>query len=760
MSEKTNGRRRGSAVLQWQNLLLFGVIIVVFLGSTLLFWRFHTKALRSSIEAETTLTTALLADDLEAQVPLETILSGEADARLLQAMERLEDKLEGEFDVWLLYGGDAVYYRSGSAVAAWEADQLTEAAEQGFSLRWLGDPGWFLLHQSCCVVRPLWGGSLLLVAVNQANAARALQRQQFTLVMVIEGMLMLVMLVLVVNSFAKYRRQLIRYATTDELTGLANRKSFQAEFAEMVGAEKRPPFSLFLLDIDYFKQINDNYGHAAGDQALRVLARHIRAMVEEAGGFAGRWGGDEFIGVLPLEGDRAFEAVRDLCGRIAAAEPAEGLHMTISAGVVFAEGETRLPRLSEKADRALYESKANGRRQATLYRPERAEEPAAPERPTPRLPQPARSPAAEGEAPIPAPARLPFRRRFAGYVREKLISSTILGVRWMAPFVAGGGILIALAFLFDAAAVNLSSLSVAERAGFGSITSQAATLKTIGGITFNFMLPVFAGFMAYGIAGEPAFMTGFVGGYMTINSNAGFIGAMVAGFAAGVITNEALQFTGRLPNWFRKAAPILIFPVFNLLLMQVLSYLVITPLSAAIGSLFSSLLHTAEAAGKVPAGALASMMMAVDMGGIINKVAYNYGVDGLLVGSTDMMAAVMIGGMVPPIGIALSCLLYRSRWRAAEHERAPGALFMGLSFITEGALPFVFTDPGRVIPSCMLGSALAGILSVLFGCTLPAPHGGLFVIPLIEHPLLYLLALALGALVTAVTLGQWKRERE
>jgi fructose-specific phosphotransferase system IIC component len=365
-------------------------------------------------------------------------------------------------------------------------------------------------------------------------------------------------------------------------------------------------------------------------------------------------------------------------------------------------------------------------------------------------------PAGETAQPL-SERRLKFRERFAGYIREKLLKSIILGVRWMAPFVAGGGILIALAFLFDAASVDLASLSVSERANFGSITPQAAALKNLGGTTFNYMLPVFAGFMAYGLAGEEAFMTGFVGGYMTIGANAGFIGAMIAGFVAGIITNEMRQFTGRLPRVVRKAAPIIIFPVFNLLLMQLISVAVITPLSNAVGSVFKTLLDFFVQSSPVSAGALSGMMMAVDMGGIVNKVAYNYGVNGLLAGRTDIMACVMIGGMVPPMGIALSMLLFRDKYAKEEQDLGLGAFFMGLSFITEGALPFVFTDFVRVIPSCMLGSALAGLLSMLFGCTLPAPHGGVFVFPVMGHPVLYLIALFAGTLVTAVTLGRWKK---
>lgn len=184
------------------------------------------------------------------------------------------------------------------------------------------------------------------------------------------------------------------------------------------------------------------------------------------------------------------------------------------------------------------------------------------------------------------------------------------------------------------------------------------------------------------------------------------------------------------------------------------------PLSTTVGRLFSGMLKYIEVRSEIATGALSVMMMAVDMGGIINKVAYNYGVASISAGQTGTMAAVMIGGMVPPIGIALSILLFRNKYTEIEKERGLSSLFMGLSFITEGALPFVFTDFIRVIPSCMLGSAVAGMLSSMFGCTLPAPHGGVFVLPVMGHPFLYMIALAAGSLVTAVTLGLWKKDKK
>jgi fructose-specific phosphotransferase system IIC component len=804
-------------------ILVLLIIIATFLGSALLFWGLNTNALRSSVAAETTLSSSLLADDINKYIPKPMLLDGSADSDLSEEFQLLESKIENINDVWIVDNNGQILYRHVSETdlivhdpeaQGIVASYIEDTPDDGILIRWFGKSSLFLLRQQCCSVRPLYEGGLFLVMVNHANSDRARQRQQFALLMLIDVMLTLVMIVLVVNTSVKYRRQIIRFSTTDELTGIANRKSFSSEFSEFISADRVPPFSLFLLDIDYFKQINDNYGHAAGDHALSSLAQMIKDMVTIHDGLAGRWGGDEFIGILPLRGEEALSKLRELCQRVAAAEYQDGFKMSISAGVVFADKETHLKKLSEKADLALYESKENGRNQANLYKPGTQVSPEPQGAPlnvgqytpgasaqtlsaindSPVLSASAvtddasaskkhdsqgfttaasaaalddhPTEASSGDAALNEKTRTApsiFKRskdRISAYVRGKLLTSTLLGVRWMARFVAGGGILIALAFIFDAASVDLSTLTVSERAAFGSITAQAATLKNIGGITFNFMLPVFAGFMAYGIAGEEAFLTGFIGGYMTIDCNAGFMGAMIAGFAAGIITNEVGQFTGRLPKFIRKAAPIIIYPVFNLLLMQVITLMIISPISKAIGSWFSSILQSCVQRSSIAAGGLSAMMMAVDMGGIINKVAYNYGVNGILSGHTDIMASVMIGGMVPPIGIALSAFFFRNRrkYTMVEQDRSLSALFMGLSFITEGALPYVFTDFGRVIPTCMLGSGVAGLLSMVFGCELPAPHGGIFVLPVMSHPLLYLLALAVGSCLTAVTLGLWKKE--
>ncbi|MBQ9492156.1 MAG: diguanylate cyclase [Oscillibacter sp.] len=751
-----------------QIFLIFAVITAAFVSNTLIFSALNTDSLRAFSETEARMFSSFLVKSIEHSLTPEEIRSEPLSGESLRFLFPEEpNSFRARFRI-TAPDGRVLFDSNGEEASGFpefpDNAVLEEARSTGSAAFRSGRKGVFFLAEDCCVVRPLYNGAFFLTLTHQGRAFQAMQRRQLILLLGLDLILMGIMVVLIVNIITKYRREILRYATTDELTGLCNRKSFNAVFTDMMSAEHPPEMSLFLLDIDFFKQINDKYGHAAGDHALQLLSERIQAMVRKKGGFAGRWGGDEFIGVLPLPGEEAWKTLCELCGVIEGLEPEEGFRMTISAGVSPVVPGMPLAKLSEQADSALYESKEAGRNRASLYSGSvalsdvaeaakstvekaivHAESLVIPKKAAERLKSA-------------APAETRFRKRFMGYIREHLIRSTILGVRWMAPFVAGGGILIGLAFLFDAASLDLSALSMETRAQFGSITTTAALLNRIGSTTFNFMLPIFAGFMAYGISGEAAFMAGFVGGYMTIDTNSGFIGAIIAGFAAGVITGEIEQFTGRLPKFIRKAAPIVIYPVFNLLLMELVSWLAIGPVSRALGSVFTALLNLAVQTNPVTAGAFSGAMMATDMGGILNKVAYQYGVNGISSGNTDMMASVMAGGMVPPIGIFLSMALFRGKYSEHEWERGPGTLFMGLSFITEGALPYVFTDVFRVIPSCMAGAAVAGALSTLFGCRLPAPHGGIFVLPVMERPLLYLLALGTGSLVTAVLLGLWKKE--
>ena len=752
--------------LTMQVVAIYVIITACFFGSALFFFYLNTEAMMNAVESETKLSSSFLETSILGRLPVMTPQKDQARRSLEDALgERLPQVLaeaKEDMDVWVMTRDSEVLFARGDTFpeAEWTSARGELEANDGICLRWSGRRNPFRLDQTLLLVRHIPENGLYLVMLNHLSNASAMQRRQFALFGGIELVLVALMIVLLANTIFGYRRLLIQMATTDELTGLANRKSFQSAFAEFTNKNADSPFALFLCDIDFFKQVNDNYGHAAGDLALKTLAGHIAAMVKRHGGLAGRWGGDEFIGVLPLNDAEAIEALNQLCEDVLATE-LEGCHnITISAGVAPNGGELSLSKLSERADEALYISKEQGRNQANLYDPTRsvpqATVPSKTEVRATTAPTNASAPTAA--VPHSTEPDLSLGARLKRYLRERLLPSTLNGVRWMAPFVAGGGILIGMAFLFDASSINLAALTVAERANFGSITRLAATLKSIGGATFNFMLPVFAGFMAYGLAGENAFMAGFVGGYMTIESQSGFIGAMAAGFAAGMIVTQMEQFMSRMPKLLQKAAPIQIYPVFNLVLMQAVSWTIITPLSGVLGRLFTGLLDDTVNSNPILAGALSGGMMAIDMGGIVNKVAYNYGVSGLAKGNTLLMASVMAGGMVPPLGIALSIALYRRKYSTDEQDRFAGTLFMGISFITEGALPFVFTDFLRVIPASIAGSALAGLLSALYGCALPAPHGGVFVIPVMEHPFFYIVALACGTLVTAIILGLWKRE--
>ena len=740
--------------LDLQVYAIFFITITVLMGSALFFFYLHTDAMMRTTESETTLSSAFLASDISSADV--TTLEGMLSERFSQVL----DETGKDIDIWVTDEAGNTVFASGELPRA-EVDTALASMEEGTDLylAWTGRRNLFQLNQELFLLRRLPDSGHSIMMLNHCGTAHATQRQQFALFAGIEIVLMSMMLVLLTNTISAYRRQLIRLATTDELTGLSNRKSFQQDYAKFVSEESVRPFSLFLADIDFFKQVNDTYGHAIGDKALQTMGEKLLEMRERCGGFVGRWGGDEFIGVLPLGSKKAYEALSELCKAVREAKCAEGANITISVGLAESDGEVSLARLTEKADQALYISKESGRNRATAYDPSMVYESADVK--SGQSGDEARAAfTSKGETVLEKTVSIPdltIGERMRIFIREKLFVSILHGVKWMAPFVAGGGLLIGLAFLFDAVSVNLAELTVAERANLGSITPQAAIFKTIGSATFNFMLPVFAGFMAYSLAGEQAFMAGFVGGYMTIGSQSGFIGAMIAGLCAGLLAGQTKQFTSRMPKLFQKAAPILIYPIFNLLLMYAVSNFLITPVSAAVGTFFKMLLDKALAAGDLYIGILSGSMMAMDMGGIINKVAYNYAVAGLADGQTRVMASVMVGGMVPPIGIALSILMFGRKYHAEERERFAGTLFMGLSFITEGALPFVFTDFIRVIPACTLGSAIAGMLSEVFGCALPAPHGGIFVLPVMEHPLLYLLAITVGASVTAFTLGMLKR---
>lgn len=362
-------------------------------------------------------------------------------------------------------------------------------------------------------------------------------------------------------------------------------------------------------------------------------------------------------------------------------------------------------------------------------------------------------------------------------VGHQIYKHLMNGVSHMLPFVIGGGILIALAFLFDTIFAPEG-----DPANFGMNSPVAAFLKSAGGVAFNFMLPVLAGFIAMSIADRPGLMVGFVagaianagltlnnapdalqnGGFFVNASSSGFLGALLAGFIAGYVMLGLKKLLSRLPKSLEGTKPILFYPVFGLLIVSAIIIFIVNPPVSALNTWISNALMNMGQVSGVLLGLLVAGMMAVDMGGPFNKAAYVFGTASLLTAtgaavSSGVMASVMIGGMVPPIAIALCTTFFKNRFTEKERQTTITNYIMGLSFITEGAIPFAAADPLRVIPSCVVGSAVAGGLSMLFGCTLPAPHGGIFVFPVIHNWPMYLLSLAIGSVISMALLAVLKK---
>ena len=333
------------------------------------------------------------------------------------------------------------------------------------------------------------------------------------------------------------------------------------------------------------------------------------------------------------------------------------------------------------------------------------------------------------------------------------------GVSHMLPFVIGGGILIALAFLLDDYSIDPSQ--------FGKNTPMAAYLKTIGEQAFGLMLPVLSGYIAMSIADRPGLAVGFIGGIVAKigctfanpaggDVNAGFLGALLAGFLAGYLVLALKKAFTKLPQSLEGVKPILIYPVLGILLISIITTF-INPFIGAINTGLSDLLNSMGGTSKILLGLVVAGMQSTDMGGPINKASYVFATSQLAEGNFEIMAAVMAGGMIPPLAIALSTTLFKNRWTKDERNSGLVNYIMGLAFISEGAIPFAAKDPLRVIPSCILGSAIAGGVSMFFGCTLRAPHGGIFVLPTIGNPLMYALAILIGAFVGCLVLSFLKK---
>lgn len=348
----------------------------------------------------------------------------------------------------------------------------------------------------------------------------------------------------------------------------------------------------------------------------------------------------------------------------------------------------------------------------------------------------------------------------SGGVGHQIYTQLMNGVSHMLPFVVGGGILIAISFLIDGICVDMDALDVAERVNFGTITPMAAWFKELGGVAFGFMLPVLAGFIAMAIGDRPALALGFAGGMIAANGKSGFLGALAAGFAAGYVILLLRKICEKLPDFLEKIAPVLIYPLVGIGIMGLVMAFAVEPVMGGLNTALNNALSGMGGASKIVLGMILGGMMAVDMGGPFNKAAYVFGTAAIAAGNYDIMAAVMIGGMTPPCAIALATILFRSKFTKEERESGPVNFIMGLAFITEGAIPFAASDPLRVLPSCVIGSAAAGALSMLFGCTLMAPHGGIFVFPVVGNALMYVVALLAGTIISAFLLGVLKKNVE
>ncbi|MCD3246431.1 PTS transporter subunit EIIA [Clostridium botulinum C] len=335
-------------------------------------------------------------------------------------------------------------------------------------------------------------------------------------------------------------------------------------------------------------------------------------------------------------------------------------------------------------------------------------------------------------------------------IGRQLYKHLMNGVSHMLPFVIGGGILIALAFLLDDYSINPKN--------FGLNTPIAALLKKIGDTSFGFMLPVLAGYIAMSIGDRPALAIGFVGGMMANQGNAGFLGALLAGFISGYLALGLKKGLKVLPNSLDGLKPVLLYPLIGILLIGVISIFVTNPVVSNINIAITNTLNNMGASSKLILGAILGGMMAIDMGGPINKAAYVFGTASLANGQFEFMSAVMIGGMVPPLVIALCTTFFKNKFTKQERQSGITNYIMGLSFITEGAIPFAASDPLRVIPACAIGSSIAGALSMTFGCSLRAPHGGIFVLPVISNPMGYFISLVIGSVVGMILLAILKKK--
>ena len=352
-----------------------------------------------------------------------------------------------------------------------------------------------------------------------------------------------------------------------------------------------------------------------------------------------------------------------------------------------------------------------------------------------------------------------------GASKEKtgIYKHLMTGVSFMLPFVVSGGILIALAFLFDKLAGVQGAADAAGSSALGSTTYIAKLFMDIGGAAFGLFIPILGAYIAYSIGERPALTAGFVGGALAVSGGSGFLGAMLAGFLAGYVTKLVIASLKGLPKSLNGIKAILLYPLLTVLLTGVLMIIILNPPVRFINESLVHWLQTMGGTSRILLGIILGGMMAVDMGGPVNKAAYVFATGTLATAAageygTPIMAAVMAGGMVPPLGIALATTIFKNKFNTEEREAGKTNYIMGLSFITEGAIPFAAGDPLRVLPASIAGSAVAGAISMFFNISIPAPHGGLVVAFLSNNAWVYLLAILIGAVITAVILGLLKKK--
>ena len=344
---------------------------------------------------------------------------------------------------------------------------------------------------------------------------------------------------------------------------------------------------------------------------------------------------------------------------------------------------------------------------------------------------------------------------------RKMYKHLMNGVSNMLPFTVAGGIFIALAFLID-------SIGGAPQDGdFGTHLAAAAWFKTIGGYAFNFMIPILAGYIGKSIADRPGLLVGMAGGAMAVSGatfaapggdvSSGFLGALLAGFLGGFLMLMLEKLCDRMPKALNGIKPVLIYPLGGLGIVAIMMCAV-NPIMGLLNAGLADFLTNMGDTSKILLGCILGAMMSIDMGGPFNKAAYVFGTAAIASGNFDIMAAVMVGGMVPSLAIALATTFFKKKFTEEERKNGPVNYIMGLSFITEGAIPYAAADPGRVIPACMIGAGTAGALSMAFGCTLRAPHGGIFVFPVVGNPIMYVVALVIGSLVGMLLLGLFKKK--